>query len=250
VALGFGPAVYGVVLRRGHGLQPPGIVALHAAHVRHAHPRGEVRALPEGLVAPAPARVAEDVDVRAPVGEADVDVEDALLRQLVVLCPGLVADGPGHAQQQVGVEGRSEADALGEDGRESSPTHAVQPLGLVVVRRYAQPGDGRRAVHELGDLLVERHARYEALRPLGGRQARPHPGGAHGSRRPQRARGGDSAPSRFLGRSLRGGARRAFFPFAGAFDFRAAACSVFFPVRMTPSPGEEHRDAPASGQGG
>ena len=95
VAVGLGAAVHGEVLGGGIELAVDRVVALQPAHEGDAHARGQVRVLAVGFLAAAPARVAEDVDVRRPEGQALVAAALALRRELVVLGARFVADGAG-----------------------------------------------------------------------------------------------------------------------------------------------------------
>src|SRR5215469_17213580 len=74
VAQGFGPAVDGVVLAGGDSFGMLGIGTLYTRDECVAHSGGEEWVLAVGLLAAAPARIAEDVDVRRPEGQS---VEDA-----------------------------------------------------------------------------------------------------------------------------------------------------------------------------
>ena len=174
------PAVHGEVLGarrdpRGRGIRP-----LQAADGGPRHRARQKRILAEGLVAAAPARVAEDVDVRRAKGEAPVALATAGEPMLVERLGG---DRLVHFLDQPGVEGGSQGDRLREDGGDAGARHAVQALAPPVVGGDSQPRYGRRLVHE------ERHL---LLRPQGGDQVsdaalrHPQPPGARAgtSRRP------------------------------------------------------------------
>src|SRR5205085_6863875 len=113
---------------------------------------GEVRVLAVGLLAAAPARVAEDVDVRRPEGEALVARALAPPRELVVLGPRLVADRGRDVAHEGRVERRRHPDGLGEHGGRARAGHAVEAFVPPLVGGYPEAGDGRRVVHELRDL--------------------------------------------------------------------------------------------------
>ena len=157
------PGVDGEVLGAGRGLHHLA-VPLEALHVGRAQLGGEEGVLAVGLVAPAPAGVAEDVHVGGPEGQPLVDVPIAVGRGGVVLGPALgggdVAQPPG----QLRVEPRRDADGLGIAGGHARPGHAVQRLVPPVVGRYAQPFDGRRVKSQLARRLVHRHLRHQRLR--------------------------------------------------------------------------------------
>src|SRR5580698_10025651 len=88
VACGLGAAVDGVVLGRGDGFEVLRIIALDAFDESYAHARGEEGIFAVGLLAAAPARIAEDVDVGRPDGEAVVAV-------VIVVADGVVIFGAG-----------------------------------------------------------------------------------------------------------------------------------------------------------
>ena len=80
VARGFGAAVDGVVLGGGDGAEVFGIVALDAFDEGCAEAGGEEGIFAVGFLAAAPARIAEDVDVGRPDGEAVVDGRECCVR--------------------------------------------------------------------------------------------------------------------------------------------------------------------------
>lgn len=83
VANGLRAAVHSIVLRARRDLQifP---VTLQALDVRHAELRREVRVFAVRLLPSAPARVAEQVDIRRPEREALINIAVAVLRSFVV----------------------------------------------------------------------------------------------------------------------------------------------------------------------
>ena len=167
MALRFGAAVHRVVLGRRDGLEILRVVALHAAHEGDAEARGEVRVFAVGLLPAAPARVAEDVDVRRPEGEAVEPRAVAAPLRLVVLGPRLLGDDGRDAAHELLVEGRAEADGLREDRRDAGEGDAVEALIPPVVLGDAEARDGGRGVHHLRDLLFERHPRDEIVNAPG-----------------------------------------------------------------------------------
>ena len=161
-----GPGVHRVVLgARGH-LEVLRVVALEALDERHAHPGRQVRVLAVGLLAPAPARVAEDVDVRRPTRQAEVLLEEVLAARRVVLGAGLVGDRRRDPAHQRNVERRAQADRLREDRRQPRTRHAVEALVPPVVLRHAQPFDRGRLVPHLADLFLDRHPPDQIVRTL------------------------------------------------------------------------------------
>ena len=96
VARRLGAGVYGEVLAGGHGAEVIQVRALHAADEGAAHAAGQERILAVGLLAAAPAWVAEDVDVRRPEGQPEEDAVIAFALRLVVFRAGFLADGVTH----------------------------------------------------------------------------------------------------------------------------------------------------------
>ncbi len=73
VAFHLRPAVDGIMLGRGDGLEEIRIVPLQALDERDAQAAGEVGVFAVGLLAAAPARIAENVDVGRPEIQPGVD---------------------------------------------------------------------------------------------------------------------------------------------------------------------------------
>ena len=103
---------------------------------------GEVRIFAVGLHAAAPARVAEEVDVGRPEGEALIDVALAAADEFVVLGAGFIGDGGGDAEDEVLVPRGGEADGFGENGGASGAGDAVEALVPPVVGRHVEARDG------------------------------------------------------------------------------------------------------------
>ena len=94
VPQGLGAGVHGVVLGRGRHDRVVEVVALHAGDEGDPEAAGEEGILAVGLLSAAPARVAEDVDVRRVERQAAHHPPGtAGLRGLVVLDPGLARRG-------------------------------------------------------------------------------------------------------------------------------------------------------------
>ena len=165
VAVRLRAAVDREVLGGGDDLEVPRVVSLQALHEGDTQPAREIRVLPVRLLPPPPARVAEDVDVGRPEGEALVAAALPLAHELVVLGPGLVRDDAGHLVHERLVEGGGEADRLREDGGDAGPGHPVEALVPPLVGGHAQARDRRRLVRELGDLLLDAHPRHEVAGP-------------------------------------------------------------------------------------
>ena len=156
MALGFGPAVHGVVLGCSHGFQVLGVVALKPENELRRHAAGQVGVFAVSFHAASPARVAKEIDVGAPEGEALIDIALAAADELMMLGARFIGDGGGNAEEQVRIPGGSQADGFREHGGAAGARHAVQAFAPPVVLRNAQAIDGRGIVHELRDLLLER----------------------------------------------------------------------------------------------
>jgi len=157
VAAGFRTAMDREMLgRRDHERQVR-IVPLHALDKGDADPRCQIGIFAIGFLTPAPARIAEDVDVGRPAVEAGADPSEmsGLPPQCVQradLCP----DGGGDLMDQRRVEGSGEADRLREIGRGHRADRPVKGFGPPIIGGYAEPRNGRRDVQKLRDLLVQR----------------------------------------------------------------------------------------------
>ncbi len=142
VALRLGTAVHGVVFGSGDRLEVARIVALEALDKGDAEAAGEEGILAVGLLAAAPARIAEDVDVRRPEGEPLVNAALALADEFVVLGASLVADHRGDAANKRFIPGGPEPDGLGKDRGDAGPGDPVQGLVPPVAGGDAEAGDG------------------------------------------------------------------------------------------------------------
>src|SRR5579875_551091 len=156
----------GVVFGGRDGLEIFRVVALHGLDEGHGHAAGEVGVLAIGLHAAAPAGVAEEVDVGRPEGEALVDVVFAAADEFVIFGAGLIGNGCGDAGHEVGVPGSGDADGLGEHGGAAGAGDAVKRFVPPVIGGNAEPLDGGRIVHELGNFFFEGHAREEVVDAL------------------------------------------------------------------------------------
>src|ERR1700679_403724 len=125
VAGGFGAGVDGVMLGRGDGAVIFGIVALDAFDEGCAEAGGEERVFAVGLLAAAPAGIAEDVDVGRPDGQAVVAVVVVVREGVVVLGAGLRRDDCADLLDERGVPRGGVADGLREHGGEAGAGDAV-----------------------------------------------------------------------------------------------------------------------------
>ena len=134
------------------------VLALHAGHKGDSQAAGKERIFAVGLLAPPPARVAKDVDVRRPECEA---IEDAVIvfpLRLVVLGAGLVGDDLAHALHNRWIPGRGHADGLGKHRGVAGARHAVQRFVPGLVVGNAEPGNRCGPVFKLVCLLLQGHA--------------------------------------------------------------------------------------------
>ena len=165
VAEGFRPGMDGEMLGAGGGFEAVP-VPLQALGVGYAHPGGQVRVLPEGLLAAAPAGIAENVDVRAPEGEALVNIPVAVGGGGVVLGAALGGGDAAQLFDQLVVKGCAQADGLGEHRRRAGAGHPVQGFVPPVILRHVQPRDRRGIVNQLGRRFLQGHAADQGFRLL------------------------------------------------------------------------------------
>ena len=168
VALVLRTGVHGEVLGAGRGLH----VALFVLLLKRfdelrAELAGQIGILAIRLVAAAPARIAKDVDIGRPEGQALVDVAVAARGLRVVLCAPLGGDDLAHAADQRAVKRRRHADRLREHRGRAGARHAMQRLVPPVVRGNSEPGNGRGVVAQHGRALFKRHLGDELARLFG-----------------------------------------------------------------------------------
>ena len=125
------------------------MISLKALAKRNAESRGEVRALAVCLVPTAPARVSEDVDIRAKEAKALVHSVVALANELMVLRPSFVGYDSCNLKMQRFIEHGSEANGLGEYRRDAGASHAVKPLVPPIVRWHGEARDPGRFMQHL-----------------------------------------------------------------------------------------------------
>src|SRR5690606_34256520 len=114
VTIGFWAAMNRVVLRGRIDFAILRIVALQTLDEFDAHQRGEKRILAVRLLTAAPARIAENVDVRRPERESLIAVALFAACELMMLRAALVADRGRHFAHEVRIERGCEADRLRE----------------------------------------------------------------------------------------------------------------------------------------
>ena len=138
-------------------------IALQSLDEPYAQPAGKIRIFAIGFMPSAPAGITENVDVRAPHGQTLVNVAVAMRRLPVVLCARFGADDACHHFVEVLVENCRQTNRLREHRRRARTRHAVQGFIPPVIRRNAQPRNGRRVKTELGGLLLQRHLRNQLV---------------------------------------------------------------------------------------
>jgi len=173
VPLGFRPRVHREMFGASRRFEVPRIVALQTAHERRAEHTREHRVLAPRFLSASPARVAEDIDVRRPEGQAlVVPAFPGEPQRLVVLGPRLVRDGRGHPPHELRVPRGRQPDDLRKHRGPAVPRHAVQRLVPVIVGWNPKPRHGPRRVHHLRDLLVQRQLPHQIGHALIERQER------------------------------------------------------------------------------
>ena len=166
-------AVDGIVLGACMGLVVLLVVALHTLDILDAEDSHEIRVLAVGLLAAAPARVTEDIDVRAPerqLGVAGIipgpvsDIENVVVRTVPVGA-GLIRNCRENLIDTVRVKGSGHADRLRVHGI-AVLTDAVASLAPPVVGRDAETVDRDGLVHHETDLLLGSEEGDQVLDPL------------------------------------------------------------------------------------
>ena len=168
----FRSAVHGEMLNSRHGLQIFWVSPLQAAHEGHAVAPGQKRILAVSFLSAAPARIAENIDVGRPDGQAGISLgtSAAFGNSLVVLGAGLRGNGIGHALDEFGIPGRGETDGLGKYGGDSILRHAVQGFVPPIILGNVEARNGRTRHHQLGDFFLHREAADQIVHTLGDRQ--------------------------------------------------------------------------------
>ena len=168
----FRAAVNGKVLGSGNDLQVFGIVALQTGYKSHSNPAREERIFAVSFLASAPARIAKDIDVGRPKGEAVVAAGISVLYSIVVLGARFGRDDVGHAVNEVGVPRGGEADGLRENSGMTGASDAVQAFVPPIVGGNTKARDGAGNVLHLRSLFFQRHARNQVVDALLHRKTR------------------------------------------------------------------------------
>src|SRR5262249_19536173 len=126
VARGLRSAVYGIVFRGGDDLEVIRIVALHPANEGYGEAPGQVRVFAVRFLPTAPARVAEDVDVRRPEGQPLIPAVLVVADRFVVLGARFGGNDVRNPEHQRRIPGGGQPDRLREHGRLSRAGYAVE----------------------------------------------------------------------------------------------------------------------------
>ena len=157
------PAMHRVVLRSRDNAKKSWILPLHTGDKGDAHATRQERIFAVGLLPASPARIAEDVDVGRPEGQAEEHLMIAFAHGLVVLCAGLGGDRLAHAVDEIAIPCGGHADHLGEVCRIAGEGDAVEGFVPPIVLRHAEPRDGGRVIAHLRDLLFQCHSADEVI---------------------------------------------------------------------------------------
>src|SRR6185437_7246515 len=138
VARGFRAGVHGKVFRSGDDAEVVRVGALHAWEEGDGQAAGEEGVLAVGLLAAAPARVAEDVDVGCPEGEAEELLVLIVADSFVVLGASFGGDDLGFAMDKWSVPRGGHADDLREIRSSARDRDAVVALVPPEICGYAE----------------------------------------------------------------------------------------------------------------
>ena len=172
-------AVHGKVLGAGQQLVVSAGIgrlavlhALQAVDHRQAHAFRQVWVLAVGLLAAAPARVTEDIDVGSPERQTLIAAYVACALGLLILHTRLVAGSVKAAIDHVIVKRCRHSHRYGKDGGESVAPYAVQRL--VPPGKTLQPkaGQSLRLVYHQLRLLLQRQAADKVICTLLGTEGR------------------------------------------------------------------------------
>src|ERR1700733_8803773 len=97
--------MHGEVLRCRDDAKVTRVITLQAAHEIKPKRGSKKRIFAIGLLSASPARIAEDVDIRRPDGQAEVETVNSFTHCLVVLGAGLRRNNRSDALKQRGIPG-------------------------------------------------------------------------------------------------------------------------------------------------
>ena len=147
----------GIMLGRGYHFEIFRVVTLQTADELNAHLPGQIRVFAVGLMAPAPAWITKNIDIRRPERQAFVPPAIIVANKFMVFGTRLIADDTGRIIHHRAVKCRRHADCLREDRRNTRAGNTMQTLIPPIIFRDAQPLDGRGGIAQLGDLFLQRH---------------------------------------------------------------------------------------------
>ncbi len=153
----FRTAMYRKMFRAGRCLHIVLIMSLYSFHEPHAESGCQVRVFPECLMASAPSRVSENIDVGRPERQPFVNIKIFIFLLCVELRPAFRGNGVSYFFQKIFVKCGRQRDCLRKYGRRSCSCHAVERLIPPVISFDAQSFYRRSAVHHLKSLLLQCH---------------------------------------------------------------------------------------------
>ena len=157
---GFRPGMNSEMLAARRGFQVFS-AALQSFDEADAEPGGQIGILSVGFMSPSPARVTKNVDVRAPDGQAFIDIPVSVAALSVVFCPRLIRNNVSDFLLKVLIKHGSQADGLrknrGGTGTGNTVKHFIPP----VIGRNSKPRDRGCVIFQLRGFLLKRHAAYQ-----------------------------------------------------------------------------------------
>src|SRR5512138_78639 len=179
----FRAAMNRIVLRRGIDLPVLRVITLKSLHELDPHERREERILAVRLLTTSPARIAKDIDVGRPEGQALIAIALLATGELVMLRATFIADRRCDLTHQMRIERRRQTDRLRKRRRRARARNAMQRFVPPFVLRHAETRNRGGVILQLCDLLFERHPRDEIGSTLLERSIEILIGGLFGKRR-------------------------------------------------------------------
>ncbi len=157
------PAVHRKMLRRRDDPEILRIIPLQSRYECHPHASGKKWILSVRFLAAAPARIAEDVDIRRPEVQPLHNVPPSCFHGLVMLGAGFRSDDDRHLVDQRVVKRGRQSDRLWKDRRRSGVCNPMQGFTPPVIGRDLKSRNRPRLVHELRSFLLESHLPYQII---------------------------------------------------------------------------------------
>src|ERR1700678_3040460 len=142
--------MYGEVLRCRDCAEVAWVITLQPTHEIASQRRSEERIFAIGFLSATPARIAEDVDIRRPDGQPEIDTVNPFANRLVVLGAGLRRNDRSDALKQAGIPRGGHPDRLRKEGRIARARYPMQTFAPVVISGNAQVWDGWCGINTLG----------------------------------------------------------------------------------------------------